>query len=267
MAQIHESSIIDPGAQLAEGVSVGPFCMIGPGVTIGAGTRLDNHVTIRANVTIGTNNRFFPGVVIGGEPQDLTYSGAETSTVIGDNNVFREGVTVNQATEKEDGITLIGNNCYIMACGHVAHDCKVGNHVVMANATLLGGHVHIHDYATLSGGVAVHHFTTIGNYSFIGGLSRVIQDVPPYMLADGNPARPRCINIVGLKRNDFDQEHITALADAHRWLFRAKVGIEHAREYLRANSQLFPCIEHLLDFIQAQRDGRHGRGRDARRAA
>jgi len=138
---------------------------------------------------------------------------------------------------------------------------------VMANATLLGGHVHVHDHANLSGGVAVHHFTTIGSYSFVCGLSRVIHDVPPYMLADGSPARPRCINIVSLKRNNFKREQISALADAHRLMYRAKVGMEHARQILRANTQLLPCVDDLLNFVQIQQDGRHGRGRDSRRAA
>ncbi len=267
MSETHQFSIVDSTAEIAADVVVGPFCVIGPRVKIGAGTILENNVTICANVLIGENNHFHPGVVIGGQPQDLSYQGTETQTIIGNNNVFREGVTVNRASEKEDGITSVGDDCYIMACGHVAHDCKVGNHVVMANATLLGGHVHVHDHATLSGGVAVHHFTTIGSYSFVGGLSRVIHDVPPYMLADGNPARPRCINIVALKRNDFETDQISALADAHRMMYRAKVGMEHAREFLRANTQLLPCVENLLDFVQTQQNGRHGRGRDSRRAA
>jgi UDP-N-acetylglucosamine acyltransferase len=267
MPEIHQFAVIDSQAELAEDVVVGPFCVVGPGVKIGSGTILENNVTICANVTIGENNHFHPGVVIGGEPQDLSYKGTETQTIIGDNNVLREGVTVNRASEKEDGITSLGDDCYIMACGHVAHDCKVGNHVVMANATLLGGHVHVHDHANLSGGVAVHHFTTIGSYSFVCGLSRVIHDVPPYMLADGSPARPRCINIVSLKRNNFKREQISALADAHRLMYRAKVGMEHARQILRANTQLLPCVDDLLNFVQIQQDGRHGRGRDSRRAA
>lgn len=267
MSQIDQFAIIDSTAEIADDVVVGPFCVIGPRAKIGSGTILENNVTICANVTIGENNHFHPGVVIGGEPQDVSYQGTETQTFIGDSNVLREGVTVNRASEKEDGITSIGDHCYIMACGHVAHDCKVGSHVKMANATLLGGHVHVHDHANLSGGVAVHHFTTIGSFSFVGGLSRVIHDVPPYMLADGSPARPRCINIVALKRNDFEKEQISALADAHRLMYRAKVGMEHARKILRANTPLLPCVEDLLDFVQTQQNGHHGRGRDSRRAA
>ena len=160
--------------------------------------------------------------------------------VIGDHNVIREGVTINRGTEKEDGVTTLGSHCFIMAGCHIAHDCRVGSRVIMANATLLGGHVHVHDDATISGGVAVHHFSTIGSFSFTGGLSRVLHDVPPYMLADGNPSRPRCINIVALKRNDFSADAIRALAEAHRLIYRAKVGLDHARELLRGGDLLVP---------------------------
>jgi UDP-N-acetylglucosamine acyltransferase len=154
-----------------------------------------------------------------------------------------------------------------MAGCHIAHDCSVGSRVIMANATLLGGHVHVDDDATISGGVAVHHFATIGSFSFTGGLSRVLHDVPPYMLAEGNPSRPRCINIVALKRHDFSADTIRALAEAHRLIYRAKVGVDTARELLRANDLLVPSVNQLLSFLQHQHDGRNGRGRDRRRAA
>ena len=155
------------------------------------------------NVTIGCRNHLYPGVVIGGEPQDISYRGADTKVVIGDDNIIRECVTINRATEKEDGVTRVGNHNFLMACCHVAHDCQLGDHIIIANGTLLGGHVHVHDHASLSGAVAVHHFATIGSYSFVAGVSAVRHDVPPYMLVEGYPARPRCINAVGLKRNNF----------------------------------------------------------------
>ena len=263
----HDSSAIDPRAQIAEDVDIGPFCVIGPDVTIGRGTRLENNVTIKGHVYIGQYNHLHAGVVIGGEPQDISYQGSRTEVRIGDHNIIREGVTINRGTEKDEGLTTIGSHCYFMACSHVAHDCRVGDRVIMANATLLGGHVHVHDHASLSGGVAVHHFATIGSYSFVGGLSRVLHDVPPFMLVEGHPARPRCINVVALKRNDFSPIVISALADAHRLLYRAKVGLDHAREILRSNAQLCPQVNHLLSFIQTQQEGRHGRSRDLRRAA
>ena len=154
-----------------------------------------------------------------------------------------------------------------MAACHVAHDCKLGDRVIVANGTLLGGHVHIHDDATLSGGVGVHHYTTIGSFSFVSGISRVLHDVPPFMLVEGIPTRPRCINIVALKRSDFPADVIRALAEAHRLIYRAKVGLDHAREILRNDGLMYPAVNHLLSFIQNQQEGRHGRGREKRRAA
>ncbi|MDA7979043.1 MAG: acyl-ACP--UDP-N-acetylglucosamine O-acyltransferase [Pirellulales bacterium] len=258
---------IDSSAEIAADVEIGPFCVVGPQARIGQGTRLANNVTIMGKVTIGRENHLYPGVVIGGEPQDISYRGEPTEVVVGDNNVFRESVTVNRGTAKDTGITTIGNRCYFMACSHVAHDCHLGSGIVIANGTMLGGHVHVDDCATLSGAVAVHHFATIGAYSFVSGLSRVLHDVPPYMLAEGFPCRPRCINVVALKRNGFSQGSIAALAEAHRLIYRAKVGLDHAREILRGNDKLVSHVSHLLSFIQTQQDGRHGRARERRRAA
>ncbi len=224
-------------------------------------------MTLVGQVTLGEDNHLFPGVVVGAEPQDVSYRGSETRVVIGDHNIFRESVTMNRATEKEDGVTRIGSYNFLMACSHVAHDCKLGDHIIIANATLLGGHVHIYDHATLSGGIGVHHFSTIGRYAFVGGLSRVIHDVPPFMLAEGQPARPRCVNVVALKRNSFSAEAIHCLSEAHRLLYRAKVGLDHAREILRNNDKLVPAVNELLNFIQTQQEGKHGRSRERRRAA
>jgi UDP-N-acetylglucosamine acyltransferase len=264
---VEQNAVVDPRAELDEDVRVGPFCVVGPQVRIGRGTHLINSVTVMGKVAIGEHNRFFPGAVIGGEPQDVSYRGTETEIVVGDHNVIRESVTINCGTEKESGITTLGSHCLIMAGCHIAHDCRVGSRVIMANATLLGGHVHVHDDATISGGVVAHHFSTIGSFSFTGGLSRVLQDVPPYMLAEGNPSRPRCINIVALKRHSFSADAIRALAEAHRLIYRAKVGLDTARELLRGSDLLVPPVTHLLSFLQNQHEGRNGRGRDRRRAA
>ncbi|HEY4310244.1 MAG TPA: acyl-ACP--UDP-N-acetylglucosamine O-acyltransferase [Pirellulales bacterium] len=264
---VSEHVAIDARAEIDIDVEIGPFCVIGPHVRIGRGTRLENNVTIMGHVTIGQNNHIYPGVVIGGEPQDISYRGSDTQVVIGDSNCIREGVTINRATEKESGVTSVGNHNFFMACSHVAHDCRLGDHIIMANATLLGGHVHVHDYASISGGVGVHHYATIGSYSFVAGMSRVLHDVPPYMLVDGHPTRPRCINVVALKRKDFSQESIDSLAEAHRLLFRAKVGLEHAREILRGNNLVSPEVANLLSFVEQQQEGKHGRARERRRAA
>jgi UDP-N-acetylglucosamine acyltransferase len=264
---IAENVSINPLAEIEDGVDIGPFCVIGPHVKIARGTRLRNNVTVMGRVTIGENNDIFPGAVIGAEPQDISYTGADTEVVIGDHNIIREGVTINRASEKENGVTLVGNHNFLMAYSHVAHDCQLGNHIVIANNSLLGGHVHVHDYATLSGSVAVHHSTTIGAYSFVAGMSAVRHDVPPFMLVEGYPARPRCINVVGLKRNNVSADVIHALAEAHRLLYRAKVGLDNVWEILRNNGQLVPQVSHLLAFVQNQHEGRHGRGRERRRAA
>jgi UDP-N-acetylglucosamine acyltransferase len=258
---------IDPAAEIADDVEIGPFCVIGPHVRIARGTRLENSVTLMGRVTIGRENHIFPYCVIGGHPQDVTYRGSDTQVIIGDHNVLRESVTVNRASEKEDGITSIGNHNFLMAGSHVAHDCRMGDHIIIANATLLGGHVRIHDHASLSGSVAVHHYATIGSYSFTAGITRVLHDVPPYMLCDGLPARPRCINVVALKRNNFPPETIRCLSETHRLLYRAKVGLDHAREILRSNDQLVPHVNALLSFIQEQQEGKHGRAGERRRAA
>jgi UDP-N-acetylglucosamine acyltransferase len=265
--QISSMAAVDPHASLAEDVEVGPFCVIGPEVTIGRGTRLLNNVTVMGRVTIGEDNLLYPGAVIGGEAQDLSFRGGDTQVVIGDGNVFRESVTVNRGTDKELGVTTIGNDCYLMACSHVAHDCQVGDRVTIANGTLLAGHVRIHHHAILSGNLGVHQYTTIGSYSFVSGLSRVLHDIPPYMLVEGNPARPRCVNMVALQRNDFPDEYIQALNEAHRLIYRAKVGLEHAKEILRSRGRLIPPVNHLLNFIQQQQEGRHGRARERRIAA
>jgi UDP-N-acetylglucosamine acyltransferase len=265
--RIAGSASIDPAAEIDDDVEIGPFSVIGPHVRIKSGTRILNNVTIMGSVALGHDNIVYPNVVIGGEPQDISYAGSDTQVIIGDGNTIREGVTINRGSEKEDGVTRIGNRNFLMACCHVAHDCKLGSHIIMANGSLLGGHVHVDDYASLSGSVAVHHYTTIGSYSFIGGLSRVLHDVPPFMLCEGAPARPRCINIVALKRHEFSPHVIDCLAEAHRLIYRAKVGLDPAREILRGNGQLVPQVNQLLAFIEIQQEGRHGRSREARRAA
>jgi UDP-N-acetylglucosamine acyltransferase len=265
--QIAPLASVDPRAEIAEDVVIGPFCVIGPHVRIGRGTKLHNSVTLSGHVTIGEENEIFPGVVIGGEPQDISYKGSPTQVIIGNHNIIRECVTINRATEKEDGTTSLGSHNFLMACCHVAHDCKLGSRIIVANGTLLGGHVHIHDHASISGGVAVHHFATVGSFSFVGGLSRVLHDVPPFMLVDGQPSRPRCINVVALKRQNFPTDVIQCLAEAHRLLYRSKVGLEHAREILRNNNQLMPDVLNLLEFVATQNAGRHGRARERRKAA
>jgi UDP-N-acetylglucosamine acyltransferase len=264
---VHPAAVVERGARLGDDVRIGPFCHVSAGAVIGPGTILESHVTIMGDVQIGGRNHIFPHAVIGGDPQDVSYRGAATRVVIGDRNVIREGVTVNRATEKEDGVTTIGDGNFLMACCHVAHDCRVGDDCILANGTLLGGHVRVHSRASLSGAVAVHHWVTIGGWSFVAGLSRVLHDVPPFMLCEGLPARPRCVNLVALRRGGFAAESIAAIVEAHRLLYRAKVGVTAAAEILGSQGMLQPDVLQLIEFLSRQREGRHGRAREGRRAA
>lgn len=264
---IAHTAVVDPRAELDDDVRIGHHCVVGANVKVGRGTRLENSVTLTGHTIIGRDNRFFPGCVIGGEPQDLSYQGSPTQVIIGDANIFRECVTVNRGTEKDEGVTRIGHNCYFMANSHVAHDCVIEDRVIMANTVMLGGHVKVEHDATLSGGVAVHHFASIGCYAFVSGLSRVLQDIPPFMLAEGFPARPRCVNVVALKRKNFSTASIRAISEAHKLLYRSKVGVKHAREILQADGALMPELERLFAFIDESNLGKHGRGRDRRSSA
>jgi UDP-N-acetylglucosamine acyltransferase len=264
---VAENASVHPDAQLGDDVEVGPFCVIGPHVTIGRGTRLVNNVTVTGRTILGEHNLIFPGAVIGADPQDISYRGSDTLVSIGSHNTIRECVTINRATEKEEGITSLGDWNYLMAGCHVAHDCRIGDHVIIANATLLGGHVRIDDHVTISGGVAIHHFASIGRYCFIAGMSRVVTDAPPYLLIEGIPARPRCINKVALERNDFPRDVIAGLHAAYKLIYISKIGLDNVREILRENHQLYPAVNHLLGSIQLLQEGRHGRARERRRAA
>ncbi len=264
---IDPTAIVSETACLGPGVVVGPYCVVSPGAVIGAGTVLENHVTIMGSVRIGARNRIFPNAVIGADPQDVSYRGADTRVEIGDDNIIREGVTINRASEKEEGVTVVGSRNFLMAFCHVAHDCHIGDGVIIANGTLLGGHVRIHSHASLSGCVAVHHWATIGGYSFVAGLSRVLHDVPPFMLCEGSPARPRCVNVVALRRGGFPPSTVEAITEAHRLLYRARVGQDRAREILRSQSMFVPEVEAVLEFLSNQQEGRHGRALPRRRAA
>ena len=259
---IADTACVDHRADLADDVEVGPYCVVGPDVTIGRGTRLIAQVSLMGVTTLGEHNVISPFAVIGGDPQDISYQGSPTRVVIGSHNIIREGVTINRASEKEDGVTRLGDHNFLMATAHVAHDCKLGDRITIANGTMLGGHVHVESYASISGGVAVHHYATIGGYSFVGGQSRIVHDVPRFMLVDGNPSKVRCINVVGLKRNGIGPEGIDALHEAHRLLYRAKMNPGQAAEILESHGQLLPEVRRLLEFVQAQGEGKHGRARE-----
>ncbi len=265
--QISKLADVHPSAAIEAGVTIGPFCVIGPHSKIGAGTRLLNNVCLVGHVELGRDNVVWPGTCLGGEPQDISYRGTPTRVVVGDRNIIRENVTINRGSEKEDGITSVGNDNYFMANSHVGHDCVVGDKVILGQGSMLGGHCHIHSNAILSGCVAAHHFASIGQYAFVGGVSKVLQDIPPYMLADGNPARCKCTNVVALKRNNFPRETISALNETFRLLYRGRVGAEQAREVLKCKNMLCAEVLQLLDFLDLSKVGRHGRSRHITKAA
>jgi UDP-N-acetylglucosamine acyltransferase len=263
---IADTACIDPRAEIADDVEIGPYCVIGPDARIGRGCRLIAHVCILGHTSLGEGNVVHPNSVLGGDPQDFTYKGEPTRLEIGDSNTFREGVTIHRGSCKEEGYTRIGSHNYLMANVHVGHDCVLGDRILIANNSMLAGHIHVDSYATISAGVGLHQFVSVGNYSYVGALSRIYHDVPPFMLVEGNPSKVRCINIVGLKRHGLSTEAISSLHEAHRLLYRARMIAKQAREVLEAHGHVGLEVRRLLDFIEVQQQGRHGRGRDRDRS-
>lgn len=251
---IHPTAVIDPSAEIAEGVKIGPFSVIGAGVKIGAGTELKNHVTIAGPTTIGENNLFYPYSSIGQRSQDLKYSGEPTYLEIGDDNSFREFCTVNRGTSPGSK-TAIGSHNHFLAYSHVAHDCIVGSHVIFSNNGTLAGHVIVEDHAVIGGLSGVHQFCRIGMHAILGGCTKIVQDVPPYMIADGNPADLRGINQVGLERRGFSSEEIRSLREAYRLLCRANLNVKQACEVIRKDLPSSEHLEHLLTFIEGSKRG------------
>lgn len=245
---IHSTAIIDPSAEIADGVEIGPFCVIKGPVKIDSGTVLDSHVVIEGHVTVGKNNRFYPFVSIAA-PQDKKYNNEATTVIIGDNNTFRENVTVNRGTAQDIGKTVIGNENWIMAGVHIAHDCIVGNHCIFANAAALAGHVVVHDWAILGGYTLVHQFCEIGEHSFCGMGSVINQDVPNFVVVSGNLAGPRGINIEGLKRRGYDKEQLALIKKAYRILYRAGNRLDEALHELELINDNQGTLDSLTTFL------------------
>jgi UDP-N-acetylglucosamine acyltransferase len=250
---IHPTAIIEKGAEIADGAAIGPYCVIGGNVAIGAGTRLISHVTIDGRTTIGSSCTVHPFVSLGGPPQDITYQGEETSCFVGNNNVIREYVTVNRGT-KSSGATRVGNNNFIMAYSHIAHDCVVGSNVIMANCATLAGHSHIDDFVILSGLCAIHQFCRVGKYAFVSGLTGVPKDVPPFVMAAGNRAALYGLNVVGLERHGFSKEEIAVLKKAYRILFRSSLSLQASLEQIEEELD-GGHIRELVTFIRASERG------------
>jgi UDP-N-acetylglucosamine acyltransferase len=263
----HNSAIVDPKATVAEDVEIGPFCVVGPQVTIGAGTVIMNNATVTGRTTMGRNNIVHPYAVIGGKPQDLKYRGEDTEVVIGDGNTFREYVTVNIGTAGGGGVTRIGNHGLYMAGCHIAHDCELGDHVVIANNVLLAGHVRIEDYVGMSAYVGLHHFVTVGKCAFVGGFSRISVDVPPYMVVAGVPLTVVSTNAVGLRRRGFSDATMLALREAHRLIWRSGLPKPEAVSIIENRYPGDPEIRYLLEFMKAIDGGKNGRARESRRGS
>ncbi|MGM0470904.1 MAG: acyl-ACP--UDP-N-acetylglucosamine O-acyltransferase [Bacillota bacterium] len=254
MADIHETAIIKSGAQIGKNVEIGPYAVIGENVEIGDGTKIGSHVVIEGWTDIGENNEIYTGASIGMEPQDLKFHGEESYLTIGDNNTIREYATIHRGTEEGGLETKIGDNNLIMAYCHVAHDCKLGNDIRMTNATNLAGHVVVEDAAVISGLVGIHQFVRIGRMAMVGASSKVVKDVPPYILVDGHPAAVNGINAVGLRRNGIEPDLRKEIKQAYKFLYRSNYNISQAIEKMDQELDSSPEIEHFLRFLRnAQR--------------
>jgi UDP-N-acetylglucosamine acyltransferase len=249
VSAIDPRAVVSPKAELAADVTVGPYTVIGDGVVIGPGTWIGPHAVIHGPTTIGAGNRIFQFASIGDAPQDLKYKGEPTRLVVGDRNVFREFTTMNRGTVGGGGVTTIGSDNLFMAYTHVAHDCVVGNRIVMANYATLAGHVHVGDWVIMGGYSGIHQFTKVGAHAFLGNNAAVTRDVPPYVMAVGSPATPHSINSEGLKRRGFTPEQIRNLKNAYRVLYRSELKLADAVAELSKRAETQPELKPFVDFI------------------
>lgn len=251
MTRIHPTALVDPQARLGEGVEIGPYSIVGPNVEIGANTVVGPHVVIEGHTRIGADNRIFQFCSIGAAPQDKKYAGEDTRLEIGDRNTIRECCTFNLGTVQDAGVTRVGNDNWIMAYVHVAHDCQVGNNVIFANSVQLAGHVHVGDYVILGGLSGVHQFVRIGAHAMAGMTTSLSQDLPPYVMASGNPAAARGMNFEGLKRRGFSAAAIAALRRAYKTLYGSGLRLEEARAAIAAEQDAHPELRPLVEFLAA----------------
>ena len=259
MSLIHPTALVAEGARLDPSVSVGPYAVIGANVTIGANTTIGAHCVIEGHTTLGQDNRVFQFASLGGAPQDKKYAGEPTRLVIGDRNTVREFCTFNTGTTQDDGVTRIGDDNWIMAYVHIAHDCVVGNQTILANNATLAGHVQIGDYAIIGGLTGLHQFTQVGAHVMAGFASHISQDVPPFMMVDGNPLAVRGLNLEGLRRRGFSPERLSAIKQMHRLLYRQGLTLDAARSAIAALPEQHPQaaadIAAMLDFLNTSARG------------
>ncbi len=251
---IHPTAIVHPGAEVGPDCEIGPYCVIGEHVVLGARCRLLSHVVIDGYTRLGCENQVFPFASIGLQTQDLKWKGGITRTEIGDRNTFRECVTVNSATGDGE-VTRVGSNNHILAYSHIAHNVTIGNFVIMSNVGTLAGHVIVEDYAVVGGVVAIHQFCRVGKMSIIGGCSKIVQDVPPFMLVDGNPGVTRTINKVGMERQGVSDETQSAMRRAYKILFREGLTIPNALERIEKELPSSPELDHLVQFVRTSERG------------
>jgi UDP-N-acetylglucosamine acyltransferase len=251
---IHPTAIIEPGADLAEGVSIGPYAYVGKGVKLGKHTCLHHHACVEGKTTLGEFNEIYPFACIGGKTHDLKYTGGDARLVIGDYNVFREYVTIHTATQESD-VTFLGSHNVILAYGHVAHDCKIGNHMIMSSQAALGGHVIVGDYVNVGWGAGVHQFCHLGDYAMVGACSKLVQDVLPFMIADGNPALTRTVNKVILERQGFSDERIQRIRRAFKLLYKLGFNRTQALDLMNTDDFQHADIDKIRDFLANSRRG------------
>ncbi len=251
---IHQTAIINKNAQIDSDVQIGPYCIIEGKVKIGKGTKILGHVVIQDGTDIGDNCTISSFASIGGPPQDISYRGEDTIVTVGHNNIIKEYVTINRGTPHGKGITKVGSNNFIMAYSHIAHDCVVGNNVIMANCATLAGHVEVDDFVIFGGLCAVHQFCKIGKYAFISGLTGVPKDIPPYVIAAGSRAKPYGLNVVGLERHNFSKEEILKLKKAYRILFRSSLPLSTSMKIIQEELD-GEKIQELIDFIKNSKRG------------
>jgi UDP-N-acetylglucosamine acyltransferase len=249
---VHATAIVSPDARLGRDVVVGPCAVIEERTAIGDGCEIRAHAVVKRYTTLGSGNRVHEGAVLGGEPQDLAFRDQETALVVGDRNVIREGVTIHRST-KAGGATVIGSDCFLMACVHVAHDNRIGDHVILANNVMLAGHVEVGERAFVGGGAGVHQFCRVGRLAMIGGNAKVVQDCLPFVITDGHPARARGLNVVGLRRAGVTASQLRTLAEAYRVLLRAGLPLEPALERIARLRD--PLVDEMIEFARGSKRG------------
>src|SRR2546423_2372513 len=252
--EIHQTAIVDSKAELDAGTIVGPYCIVGPGVVLGEGCWLQHHVTLAGPMRAGTKNKFYAYCSIGQQTQDLKYAGEPTYLEIGNENTFREFCTVNRST-KSDGKTRLGDRGNFLAYSHVGHDCVVGNSVVFSNNATLAGHVQVGDHAVMGGLTAVHQFCRLGRFAITGGCSKIVQDIPPFMIADGNPAEIRGVNLVGLERKNYPAQSVKLIKEAFRLIYRSKYNTAQALEAVRKELPQSEEVREIVEFIERTERG------------